>query len=244
MMCEELKDVYELYALGLAEGPEKVEIEAHLARGCESCERGVKDARAMNAMLLATSPSVKPPRRLKRRVMSSVGIKHSGWGWAAGLAAACLLLITLWLGVEERQRSAELADARRTLIQVRGQRDQLRQAMNLLNQPETREIGFGKGQAAPRGNVFVNPSSGVLLVAPNLPPLARGKIYEMWIIPKGGAPRPAGLFAADTSSGGVNLMPGAVDLASLGAVAVTVEPEAGSPAPTSQPIIFAPVAGP
>lgn len=244
MMCEELKDMYELYALGLAEDPEKEEIEAHLERGCETCQRNLREALALNAMLMATSTDAAPPRRLKRRVLASVGVKHSGWGWAAGLAAACLLLIALWLGVEERQRAAELADARRTLLQIRAQRDQLRQAMNFLNQPETRQVGFGQGQPAPpRGNVFVNPSSGVLLIASNLPALAPRKIYEMWVIPKGGSPRPAGLFQPDASGGGVNIMSGPVELSALGAVAVTIEPEAGSRAPTSQPIIVAPMPG-
>ena len=236
--------MYELYALGLAEGVEKEEIEAHLGRGCETCQQSLKEALAMNTMLLATSTDVAPPRRLKRRVLASVGIEHSGWGWAAGLAAACMLVIALWLGVQERQRGAELADARRTLLQVRAQRDQLRQAMNFLNQPETRQVGFGKGQAAPpRGNVFVNPQGGVLLIASNLPALAPGKIYEMWVIPKGGAPRPAGLFPSDATGGGVNILSGPVDLSTLGAVAVTVEPSTGSPAPTSQPIIVAAMTG-
>ena len=244
MTCEELREMYELYALGLAESPEKDEIDAHLARSCEACQRGLREAMAMNTMLLATPANAALPRRLKRRVMASIGVERPGWGWAAGLAAACLLLIALWLGTQERERAAELADARSSLLQVRGERDQLRQAMSFLNQPETRQVGFGKGQAVPpRGNVFVNPKSGVLLIASNLPALASGKTYEMWVIPKGGAPRPAGLFRSDTSGAGVNILSGPVDLDTLGAVAVTVEPETGSPAPTSQPIIVAAMTG-
>lgn len=244
MKCEELQELFELYALGLAESPEKEEIEAHLARGCEACHRSLKEALAMNTMLLATPDDTAPPRRLKRRVMASIGVERSGWGWAAGLAAACLLLIALWLGVQERQRGTELADARSNLLQIRAQRDQLRQAMSFLNQPETRQVGFGKGQPAPpRGNVFVNPSRGVLLIASNLPTLAPGKTFEMWVIPKGGAPRPAGLFQSDASGSGLNMMPGPVDLSTMDAVAVTVEPESGSPAPTTQPIIAAPMSG-
>jgi anti-sigma-K factor RskA len=242
MKCEELEELFALYALGVAESPEKEEMEAHLGRGCDTCRRNLTEAMAMNTMLLATSADAAPPRRLKRRVMSSVGVEHSGWGWAAGLAAACMLLIALWLGVQERERATELADARRNLLQIRAQRDQLRQAMNFLNQPETRQVGFGKGQAAPpKGNVFVNPQSGVLLIASNLPQLAPGKVYEMWVIPKGGAPRPAGLFQSDASGGGVNIMSGPVDLSTLGAVAVTVEPAAGSQAPSSPIIIVAPM---
>jgi anti-sigma-K factor RskA len=39
----------------------------------------------------------------------------------------------------------------------------------------------------------------------------------------------------------VHILNGPIDLAMLGVVAVTVEPAAGSPAPTTQPIIAAPV---
>ena len=83
----------------------------------------------------------------------------------------------------------------------------------------------------------------MLLIASNLPALAPRKIYEMWVIPKGGSPRPAGLFQPDASGGGVNIMSGPVELSALYAVAVTIEPEAGSRAPTSQPIIVAPMPG-
>jgi anti-sigma-K factor RskA len=91
--------------------------------------------------------------------------------------------------------------------------------------------------------VFVHARLGVLLVASNLPPAAAGRIYQMWLIPKGGAPRPAGLFQSEPAGTALHILSGPVDPATLGAVAVTVEPEAGSPAPTSTPIIVAPVAG-
>ena len=61
----------------------------------------------------------------------------------------------------------------------------------------------------------------------------------MWLIPKGGAPRPAGLFQSTDAGSAVHVLSGPIDTAALGAVAVTVEPEAGSPAPTSQPLITA-----
>jgi hypothetical protein len=238
MNCEELKDLYELYALGVLDGEEKDEADAHLARGCETCRKSLNDALAINTILLASSPSVAPPRRLKHRVMASVGVERSGWGWAAALAAACMLVVALWLSVQERHRATELADARRTLMQISAQRDSMQQALNFLNQPETQQVGFGKGQPAPpRGNVFVNPRSGVLLISSNLPRLDPGKVFEMWLIPKGGAPRPAGLFQPTAPGSAYHMLPGPVDVSTLGVVAVTVEPEAGSAAPTTTPII-------
>ena len=37
MTCEELRDEYGAYALGIAEDPERAEIAEHLARNCPDC---------------------------------------------------------------------------------------------------------------------------------------------------------------------------------------------------------------
>lgn len=228
--------MYELYALGLLDGDEKQEMDAHLRRGCVTCRQSLSDAQAINAVLLSSVPVVEPSSRLKRRLMASMGVQPMGWTWAAALAAACLLIVALWLSDQERRRASELAQTRGEMMQVVSQRDRVLQALSFLNQPETRQVGFAKG---PRGNVFLNPTRGVLLISSNLPRLDPGRAFEMWVIPKGGAPRPAGLFTANPDGTAVHILAGAVDMASIGAIAVTVEPEAGSPGPTSTPIIAA-----
>ncbi len=243
MNCEELREAYELYALGLSDTEERAEIETHLARGCETCRKSLSEALAVNAALLSLTPDIAPPARLKRRLMASIGVKQTGWGWAAALAAACMLALALWMGVQERQRSEELADARRTLLQTRDERDHMMQALSFLNQPETQQVGFGKNKPA-RGNVFVNPSRGVLLIGTNLPQLAPGRMFEMWLLPKGGGdPKPAGMFRPTYSGTAYHMLSGQIDPSTIAAIAVTDEPEAGSPGPTTQPFIVAPVAG-
>jgi anti-sigma-K factor RskA len=237
MSCDDLKDSYELYALGLLEGEEKDELESHLARGCETCLHKLTDAHAVNALLLSTTiPEVVPPARLKRRLAASFGLPSSGWTWAAALAAGCMLVIALWLGDQERVRSHELARVRSEVIQISSDRDRVLQALSLLNQPETRQVGFGNG---PRGNIFLNQTRGILLLASGLPKVDPGKALEMWVIPKTGTPRPAGVFSPNPDGSALNLLPGAIDLASVNAIAVTVEPQSGSNAPTTTPIIAA-----
>jgi hypothetical protein len=166
MNCEELKEMYELYALGLLEADERDEIRLHLTRGCDQCKAGVNGALALNAMLLSMAPEAAPPARLKRRVLASVGVQRGGWGWLGALAAACMLLVALWLSVEERRRTSELADARHTILRISSERDRLQQAFSFLNDPSTVPVSFGKGATAPpRGNVFVHSRLGVLLIA-------------------------------------------------------------------------------
>jgi Anti-sigma-K factor rskA len=238
MTCAELKDVFELYSLGLLEGEEQSEIEEHLGRGCTDCQRSLKNALAVNALLMSTVALETPPARLKRRVLASFGIERGGWGWLGTLAAAGLLVLALWLSVQERQRANQLADARRAIIQISAERDRLEQAFIFFGQPDTIQVNFGKGQAQPpRGNVLVNSRLGVLLIASNLPMLQPGKIFEMWVIPKGGLPRAAGLFSPDTQQSAIHMLSGPIDPQMLGAVAVSIEPEAGSLTPTT--VIFA-----
>ncbi|HLH43322.1 MAG TPA: anti-sigma factor [Bryobacteraceae bacterium] len=240
MSCEELKDMLELYSLGLAEEQERAEIEAHLARGCDACRNNLNEALSINALMLASVAGAKPPARLKRRVMASFGLERPGWGWLGAFAAACLAALCVWLSIQERQRTAELVQARRDLFQMTAGQERLQRALSFLHQPGTQEVNFGENQTRPpRGSVFVNPRLGVLLIAGNLPALPAGKTYEMWVIPKGAAPRPAGLFQAAADGSAVHVLSGPLDSASLGAVAVSVEPQSGSPAPTTTPIIVA-----
>ena len=242
--CQDFHDDFELYALGLLDPAEKEGMDAHLRTGCVTCEAALKSALATNAIVMSMAPDVVPPARLKRRVLASVGVHPMSWSWLAAVAAACMLMVALWFSVQERSRSSELAQARHTLIEVSSQRDRLMQALSFLDDPATVPVSFGKGQPIPpHGNVFVHSKLGVLLIAANLPAAQAGKIYEMWVIPKGGAPRPAGSFQSQGGTA-MHILSGPLDVGTIGAVAVTLEPESGSPAPTSTPIIVAPVAGP
>ena len=67
-----------------------------------------------------------------------------------------------------------------------------------------------------------------------------GKTYEMWVIPKAGPPRPAGLFQSDGMRA-LHILSGPVDVAAIGTVAVTIEPAAGSATPTMPIVIAAPI---
>jgi len=60
MTCEELRDQYELYAIGVAEEPERSEIRQHLNRGCEVCMTGMKRAREVGAILGGTAAPAAP----------------------------------------------------------------------------------------------------------------------------------------------------------------------------------------
>ncbi len=234
MNCEELREHYELYALNIAEEPERGEIREHLNRGCEVCLSGVKQALQIAALLGASAPAATPSSKLRGRILASVGFERRGPSWIAAWAMAAALAATiLFLGfvLQNRQRYVQEAIRSRT-------------ALAILYGPRTVEASFGGGQPLPpRGKVFVNPSQGVLLIASNLPRTSAEKIYEMWLIPKGAKPVPAGLFQSQNDGSAMHVRPGTVDIASTAAVAVTVENQTGADQPTTTPLIVAPLTG-
>jgi hypothetical protein len=252
MNCDELRDSYELYTLGIAEDPELSEIRAHLERNCPICVPGVRGARELTALVGATLPAAEPPTRLRKRVLAiAAGQTGSRWNWSpvwAAVAAGAIIAAVVF-NTRAHRAAAELAQAGAELTRVQSESaaqsrelTRLNEAFAILNQPNARQVIFGGGAPQPpRGRVFLDPARGVLLLASNLPPAPAGKAYEMWIIPKakGSKPAPAGLFQSAADGTALHVLPGPVDVAATGVVAVTLEPAAGVPQPTSTPIIVA-----
>jgi len=238
--------MYELYAMGVLEADERSELEQHLTDGCEVCSAGVKQANASMVFLATMPEQVNPPGRLRERILASVGTQKTSFRWSAvwATAAAALAVIAVWLTRENTNQERALNMARAEIRRTAANLANAQLALQFLDEPETEQVVFGKGKPQPpRGSVLLNAKRGVLLIASNLPPAPAGKIYELWVIPKGGAPKPSGLFQSNAQGDAVYLREGAVDMAATGAIAVTVEPEAGSTAPTTTPIVVAPLAG-
>lgn len=242
MNCEELQSDYLLYALGVLEEPERSEVRAHLERGCQDCAAGVRDARTWACAMGASLEGPAPPRDLRGRVLAAAtgAPPRKRWTWfpAAIAAAATAVLAVAAIVYQARNSQTELAAMQVQIGRSNAEAASLRQALDLIQAPETREVTFGQGQPAPpRGRVFVNPS-GVLLVSSRLPAPPPGKTYEMWII-RGGMPAPAGLFASDIQGNAFHFYRPATPAQAGDTIAVTLEVAGGVNAPTSTPVIVA-----
>ncbi|HSC03269.1 MAG TPA: anti-sigma factor [Solirubrobacteraceae bacterium] len=78
------------------------------------------------------------------------------------------------------------------------------------------------------------------LVVHRLPPLPAGRIYEMWVQRGTAAPTPTGTLFSTRANGSANVgVPGSLN--GVSRVMVTQEPAGGTLAPTSAPVIVAPV---
>jgi Anti-sigma-K factor rskA len=237
MNCEELRDHYELYGMGVAEEPERGEIRAHLDRGCEVCMRETKRAREVASLIGASADAAVPSPKLRRRILASVGVEQRSFGWAPwlGLLAALSLVATFYFEARERSSLEEVANLRNEMRQQAMDLTRLNEAMSVINGSDTKQVNFGAGA---KGKVYVNPGLGVVLIASNLPPAPAGKAYEMWVIPKGAKPVPAGLFQSQQDGSAMHTQLGPLDINGV-TIAVTLEDQAGAAQPTSTPVIAA-----
>ncbi|MCX6595399.1 MAG: anti-sigma factor [Acidobacteria bacterium] len=246
MTNEELNEQYELFVLGVAEPEVADEIRAKLAAGDPEVTQGVALARELVAGLAFTAPEVDPPDHLRKKIVAAVSHEPQTfprwfWVWATATALVTVVAFNFWQ--REQKKGAEVAEMRQLLIAQSAELKTVSQLLEFLNEPELKLTTFGTAQPAPpRGRVLVSPNKGVLLLVSNLPPAAQGRIYQMWLVPKQGGPVPMGLFQTTAQGTALHVRPGTVDLASAAAIAVSLEPEAGSTAPTTTPFIIAPVA--
>ena len=115
------------------------------------------------------------------------------------------------------------------------------QAQNsVLFAPDTLRIDLAGEGPAPgsKARAFMSRNSGVAFAADQLPALPADKVYQLWIVPQNAAPVSAGLLTPD-ASGHASLffqMPAVVTAPQ--ALAVTVEPAGGVPAPTGDRVLL------
>lgn len=245
MSNEELQDQYELFVLGVTDAETRSEIEQRLAAGDAEAEVAVARAREIVAGLCLIAPQVEPPARLKQKVVAAVraeGRSFGGWLWAWSVATALLVVVALNFWQREQTKAQELADVRRELAATGARLDSVSQILQFLEEPQVRIASFGRQQPAPpRGKLLISPSRGVLLLVSNLPPAAEGRVFQMWLVPKSGGPVSAGTFQTAADGRAVHFNTQAVNFDTTAAVALSVEPTGGSPAPTTTPFLAVPV---
>jgi anti-sigma-K factor RskA len=85
--------------------------------------------------------------------------------------------------------------------------------------------------------IYVRDRSSLIFLASNFQTLPPQKAYELWLIPTNGAPIPAGVFKPDARGSATVVNPPLPAGVEAKAFAITIEPEAGSTAPT-MPIVL------
>jgi Anti-sigma-K factor rskA len=236
-----------LYAVNALMGENRAKLAAHLA-GCTSCRLELEQLRADTALLALTAVGPRPPQRARQRFLDAIAREPrisvarktparrqwSGWlGWAA-TAAVLVFAFSLWrdnMALHDMLATADFRDAEnaRELAELR------KIAMPIMDPAAERvTLVAAKTPPQPQGKAYyMKNRSGLVFMASNMPPLPSEKAYELWLIPMTGSPIPAGMFKPDARGNATVVNPPLPAGVEAKAFAVTMEDEAGSPAPTS-----------
>lgn len=251
---EQFADDLALYALEELTGAERQALEQHL-QTCAACRRELQAMRSDLGLLGLSSSGPQPPARSKQRLLRAIAAEPRGvslptpaavsqrsWWWSLvpAFAALGLLLfaVVTWHG--KVRLNDQLAELRNRNQDQTIELDRTNQALRLLTSPDAVHVSLNPQNAAkqPSGTAIFSPTRRrMMLMASNLPAVPQGKAYELWVIPASGAPIAAGLFKPDEHGNALvmdHLMPEGVEAK---AFAITVENEAGSDKPTSQPVL-------
>jgi anti-sigma-K factor RskA len=245
------------YAAGALSDDERRAFEAHLL-GCDPCAQEVAELLATTAQLDAASFEPPPPS-MRDAVLARIaevpqdpppsteeaagdaapstpaddGRRARRWTRVALLPAAAVAVVAA-LGTVV---VATLADQADQADPVEAPADRLTE---LLAAPDAQLVEATGPDGATARVVWSAEWGEAVLVVDGMAPAPRAHTYELWLLDDAGA-RPAGRFDVDERGHATHHVTG--DLASVAALGVTVEPEGGSPVPTTDPVMMFEVAG-
>jgi anti-sigma-K factor RskA len=130
-----------------------------------------------------------------------------------------------------------MADARRDV-------ERTSNMVGVLVAPDMARVDLkGQGAAsAAAGRAYWSRAQGLVFTATNLPALPAGKVYQLWVVTPT-APVSAGLLQPDDQGRVTTVVETDPAIAPV-AMAVTVEPAGGVPAPTGEKYLIGIVAAP
>ncbi|MET7285668.1 anti-sigma factor [Streptomyces sp. NPDC005573] len=242
------------YALDALEPGERRRFEKHLG----TCDRCAAEVRALSedAVRLAFSTAAPAPAALRDRVLAAVRTTPQEPAQPPARSRSSQLPPHVW-GVQPPPARARVSRARpllaplatataaaalvvaslfavqagRTQDRLDAERVQAREIAHVLAAPDARaagsEDGHGRGIA-----VIASASQGravVTLSGYGTP--SGGRVRQLWVMRPHAQPRSLGLLGRDTP-----LVASGLEKSST-SLAVTVEPDGGSPQPTGQPIV-------
>jgi anti-sigma-K factor RskA len=235
---EEWLELSEIYALGALDEQQQKNVEAHLAAGCSVCEAYIRETREalllLHRSITPTTPSPSVKTRLFHDIASDKVVplatkpRKTGRRWqiitgtlAAGLVGAVLAgtLIT------------KRYEPRHTVYTS---------VINLLRDPTTRDLPlYGTGPAPKAAGRFLwNESGEGHIFVTNLATAPEGKMYAVWTIAQGSAPRYVGTIQTDrTGQGGLHINVTRSDRP-VETFAVTLEPVGTTAAPTGPMVLI------
>jgi len=258
--CDQFREMIEAYALGALDPEERAALEAHLATGCRDCAKTVEEARWLVSQLAYAAPDAAPSDMLKGRLMQTVRAEaqtHSEakpyvmpaqsagpyWLWTA---VAALLLFSIYSSWNMRRMQYEIResnDRAAALLQQRQKTEQQlaaakREAMILMDPSSVKIVPAGNTALGMQLEAKWNPELGIVVMGEKIPMPSPHHVLQLWFIPKakGAKPMPSMMMMPDANGKFMVLVANPPEsMNATKAIAITEEPEGGSPWPTETP---------
>lgn len=225
---DDTRDLLAAYALDAVDDLERARVERLLAEDADAAQE-MADAREAAAWL-GTSAAAAPPADLRARVLAEArqtrqlpplplerparsapaGRTSRATRWLAA-AAGVLLVACAGLGAVVATQDREPAP--------------------VASPAEDGATVVGTGTLAAGSVALVRVGERYVVVGEDVPPPPDDRVYQLWTVPSGGTPEPAGFL---TPTSGNTLLGSVEGLSSGETVAVTAEPAGGSPQPTGE----------
>jgi anti-sigma-K factor RskA len=235
---EDILDLLTAYALGAITPDEIARVSALLDEQPE-LRATLAELRATADMLPYGLPQANPPADLRQRVLDrATGRSNPAEsspprraasrmrGWVLGLSGiAAVAVLAAAIGWAQLfQTRGQLAQSQAELVQLQGQVADAQVLIASLT---------GDGSSAS----IVRTRSGATVLIAQLPPLQPGRVYQLWRIQGNNNPTSAGTFRVSSQGYGATDLSAGQQPQAGEVVAVTNEPDGGSPGPTTDILI-------
>jgi anti-sigma-K factor RskA len=227
-MSTDLHTLSGAYAIDALSAEEAQLFDQHLQE-CQACRDEVRELRAAAARM-GTAEAIVPPAALKARVLAAAdkqsqlppkvtpleSVRRRPWATRLGVAAAGLAVVAgSAVGVAQLRGDDEPSIAAGVT--------QVFEAKDHHEASVATEYGEVRVATSPSRNEMAVDARG-------LEPLEGGKVYQVWSI-RGTEQKPVAAIAGDVKGASME-MPGEGTT-----VAITIEPTADQPRPTTEPIV-------
>lgn len=236
MNHQEINELLAAYAVHALESDETVIVEAHLVI-CETCRTELDELHA-TASMLGTDLAAPPDgiwQRIESRIEAVTPVNESARvfplrntavsksakrSFALTAAAAVIAIVSVSSAFFVMRDEPSPAD------------DLALAAQRAIATPGAQQMNLRSNDGSLQANAVMLPSGNGYVTNVNLPTLPAGRTYQLWVL-HDSHPVSAGLLGAKPDIAAF-AAPG-----SVAGIAITDEPEAGSVAPTTPPLVSA-----
>ena len=202
MDCEQIKELLDLHALGIAEPEEAAAIEEHVA-DCVRCWSGLSEAQRAAAALALSTTLERAPQSLRRRILAEAqsAAQRDGpgllervrklWPLGAGALAATAvasLAFALVLQTEVSDLRDDKDDLAAGVATAEVRLTEQQQLTTVLNAPDVQTVSLAPTSSTSSAGAVYHWSGsarGGALLCNNLPTLQEGQVYRVWFLTEG-----------------------------------------------------------